>query len=155
MRERFNELLGEWEHCVVLRDGPRDNVGDDVGDNVVICSGGQIIREFNLGALRQTMSPEHYAIVETLLSALDRQAMAAGVASIVACADLDLQQKKAQGAAKGGRASARPVRPKVEKLMRAARGRGEDPRVYFGAWAEEYGYSRTQLRNILRAVNIS
>jgi hypothetical protein len=132
------------ELCVVLKSA-------ESGD-VMVCVGGRIISEFNLNALRHTMVPNHFMIVETLLTTLLSQSEAATLAGVIANAELALQRKRMEGAIKGGKATTKATRKKVEQRMRAEILKGSDPKAYFAAWSEEYGYSIRSLRNILEDV---
>lgn len=110
-RERLAHELPKWRPLLMAtnKDGLARVTRGDEG----------IILEFRWDDLRQTLSPENYAIVDTLYHELMRQANVADCAVEIACTKLANVKQNAEAGQKGGKAGANRNRIKVEQLMRA------------------------------------
>ena len=96
--------------------------------------------------------PEARRLVATLVDMLHNQSTKAYLAGNIAKFDIDLQRKRADEGANAGRDSAKDTRPAVEQQVRACLRRREDPKDYVAAWAEDYGYTKRQIRNIIARI---
>jgi hypothetical protein len=95
---------------------------------------------------------ENFHIFQALLNQLVEQSSIAMLAVPLARAEMETQRERIVAAGKGGKAREKRSRATVQRLFQARLRQGLDPRDLVSEFAREYGYSKRQLRNILRQV---
>lgn len=99
-RMMLSDLLSDWRY-VFIPHGP---------DGAYLMRGGELIRKFNWGELRRTMTKEHYDLLRILYAFLEEQSAVAGYAVPIARVELGISDKRAT--------PRKPEAPKAE-LVRA------------------------------------